>query len=141
MNPLHERLASLLEVLLPPRPEKGLSGAGGLGLAPEVAGRAGDPARGLDALDELARAAGAADFDGLDPDARVAAVRRLEAAEPMWLALLVHHLYAVYYATPAVLEALGLEPRPPFPAGYELAPGDLGGLERVRARGRLFREA
>ena len=40
-----------------------------------------------------------------------------------------------------VLEGLGLEPRPPFPQGYTLEPGDLSALERVRARGQLWRDA
>ena len=34
--------------------------------------------------------------------------------------------------------ALGLEARAPHPQGYELEAGDLSGLERVKARGRLL---
>jgi hypothetical protein len=46
-----------------------------------------------------------------------------------------------YYQHPKALEGLGLEPRPPHPKGYDLEPGNLDALERVRARGKLWRDA
>ena len=45
-----------------------------------------------------------------------------------------------YYQNPAVVTALGLEPRPPHPDGYELEPGDLGLLADVRKSGKLYRD-
>jgi hypothetical protein len=41
---------------------------------------------------------------------------------------------------PRVLEALGVEPRPPHPAGYATVEGDPSLLEPVRQRGRTYRE-
>ena len=53
-------------------------------------------------------------------------------------------LYSVtvqcYYRDDRVLASIGLEPRAPFPKGYDIAPGDLSLLEPVRARGRIYRE-
>ena len=40
------------------------------------------------------------------------------------------------------MRSLGLEPRPPYPQGYEVEAGDYDSLlEPVRARGRLWRQA
>ena len=44
-----------------------------------------------------------------------------------------------YYQDPRVLEALGFEARPPFPAGHELEEGDWDLLEPVKSRQPLFR--
>jgi len=40
-----------------------------------------------------------------------------------------------------VVEAIGLESRPPYPKGYPLELGDLGLLDPVRNRPRFYREA
>ena len=45
-----------------------------------------------------------------------------------------------YYRDPRVLEAIGVEPRPPFPKGYEVGQGDFSLLDPVRARGPIWRE-
>ncbi|MFD2855850.1 hypothetical protein [Seohaeicola zhoushanensis] len=44
-----------------------------------------------------------------------------------------------YYADDRVMLALDLEPRPPFPKGYEVEQGDLALLDPVRARGPIWR--
>jgi hypothetical protein len=40
-----------------------------------------------------------------------------------------------------VLLALDLEPRPPHPKGFTMPENDLGLLDPVRARGKLWRDA
>ena len=45
-----------------------------------------------------------------------------------------------YYQDDDVLEALGLEARPPFPNGYFLKEGDLTLLEPVYLRGKIYRD-
>jgi hypothetical protein len=44
-----------------------------------------------------------------------------------------------YYQHDEVLEAIGLEARPPFPEGYLLEEGDLTLLEPVFLRGKIYR--
>ena len=44
-----------------------------------------------------------------------------------------------YYRDPRVLTALGIEPRPPFPKGYQVEQGDFSLLDPVRARGEIWR--
>jgi len=45
-----------------------------------------------------------------------------------------------YYQHDDVLEAIGLEARPPFPKGYFLEEGDLTLLEPVYLRGKIYHE-
>ena len=45
-----------------------------------------------------------------------------------------------YYLHDDVLEAIGLEARPPFPNGYVVGEGDLTLLEPVYLRGRIYRD-
>ena len=45
-----------------------------------------------------------------------------------------------YYQDPAVLEALGFAPRPPFPQGHELEEGDWALLDPVRQRVPFYRK-
>jgi len=46
-----------------------------------------------------------------------------------------------YYQQDGVIERLGMEPRPPYPKGYQVLPGDLTLLNPVTARGRIYRDA
>lgn len=45
-----------------------------------------------------------------------------------------------YYRDDRVLRSIGLEPRAPFPKGYDIPAGDLSLLDPVRARGRIYRD-
>ena len=46
-----------------------------------------------------------------------------------------------YYRDDRVMLSLDMEPRPPFPKGYELAEGDWSLLEPVKRRSKLWRSA
>ena len=46
-----------------------------------------------------------------------------------------------YYQDSRVLESLGLEPRPPFPAGHEVEAGDWTLLDPVKGRAPFYRPA
>lgn len=75
-------------------------------------------------------------LDSLDAAALGAALQKTapEAAE---------HLQSIttqcYYRDPRVLEAIGVEPRPPFPQGHRVEQGDFSLLDPVRARGPIWR--
>ena len=53
---------------------------------------------------------------------------------------LVPHAYIGYYQQDQVLEAIGIEPRPPHPKGYTVPENDLTLLEPVKARGKHYRQ-
>jgi hypothetical protein len=143
-EPERAAFAALLDEVIPPSPERGLPGAGEIGLAGEIDAAAPDlrPVlrQGLAALDEKARTRGLARFTDLARPERAAALGELVAQDPGFLPGIVYHTYARYYQQPPVLEALGLEARPPFPGGYPLEPLDPERLAQIRARPRLWRD-
>jgi len=112
-------LDALLDELIPASSDSGLPSAGSLGLA--------------EAVEEA--------LPGLRPILTSGAgLEDLGQEHPELLAGLVFQTYVHYYQHPQVQEVLGLEGRPPYPQGYTLENGDLGPLEAVRQRGRLYRE-
>lgn len=136
-----ELLAAVLDELIPARPDGRLPGAGRLGIAGPVddALRASPALRamvldGLAELDAQARQRDPRGFDALDPDARLALLQQQGFVFPLLL-----QAYAAYYHQPAVLEALGLEARPPHPGGHAMAPDDLSLVEAVRRGPRRWR--
>jgi len=141
-----QTLARVLDTLVPPRPDGALPGAGDLGLAEPVGAALASSAEAraalgasLAALDALAREREPGGFAALDADGRRDALESFAAAEPGFLPGLVFHTYTHYYRHPRVIEALGLEARPPHPKGYPLETGDLSLLDPVRARAPLYR--
>ena len=95
---------------------------------------------GLGALDARANESHGTDFPALAEQAQVELVTQVGAEHPGFVESLLFPLYTGYYEHPRVVEALGLESRPPFPKGYPLEGGDLGLLDPVRGRTGLFRE-
>jgi hypothetical protein len=89
-------------------------------------------------LDALDRETGG-DFAALNMAARDAAYQR-QAADPGFAAVLAATMLC-YYRDDRVMVSLGLEPRPPFPKGFEVEEGDWSLLDPVRARPQLWRPA
>ena len=92
------------------------------------------------ALDKLDAAAGGPLADQTAAQ-RDAAGRWLREHEPLLATTFAGLVVACYYRDDRVMRSLGLEPRPPYPQGFEVEPGDYASmLEPVRARGRLWRD-
>lgn len=53
---------------------------------------------------------------------------------------LINHVFQCYYQNDSVLEAIGVEARPPFPNGYFVEEGDFLLLESVYNRGKIYRD-
>ena len=141
-------LSALLDQVIPPSGDGRLPGAGTLGMAAHVAQamqRAPEmelavlPA--LDAAETAARERHERSFSELSAEQQRALVQGLEVSHPALIPTLAFHVYVAYYQHPSVIAALGLEARPPHPKGYEMAPNDLGLLDPVRRRGKLYRDA
>lgn len=120
-------MSALLDVLVPPHGD--VPGAGALGLAPAVAsGLRTDEMLGplVEPALEGMRAAvsgGASLHDQL-------------AANGMLVMGLLRYVYPAYYQQPQVLKAIGDEPRPPFPQGFQAHETDPELLARLEARQR-----
>ena len=147
LDPAHRMaLAAVLDAIIPRSSDGHLPGAGELGLARAIEARLGAfcafTARGLDALDALARERGASGFAALDAGARAQVLNTHAAADPGFLPGLVFQTYSTYYEHPRVQQGIGLEPGPPHPKGYPLEQPDLEALlAPVRARAKLYRDA
>ncbi len=81
-------------------------------------------------------------FAALPAAARVAVLRAVEAEHPEPFRTLVELTYTAYYTNPAIQALLGPDAHPPQPHGYPSPPPfDPRRLERVKQRGRLWRDA
>ena len=94
----------------------------------------------LDRLDAAAQALSQSGFADLVEGARAQLLDRLRTAEPDFLRDLALQTVTCYYDDDRVLRALGMDPRPPYPQGYEVRSGDLSLLDPVRQRGRKWRD-
>ncbi len=135
-------LASVLDALIPA--SHTMPCASALGLEETVRERLGEEwaalLPGLEACEVAARARGAEGFVALAQEDAAAALEEVAANHPAFLGGLVFQAYTTYYEHPRVVEALGLEARPPWPGGYPLETGDLDRLARVREGPRRYRE-
>jgi anti-sigma factor ChrR (cupin superfamily) len=135
---MNDLLNAVLDTLIPASADGRMPGAGSLGLADAVHAQT---AQAKDLIAGGLAAAESAGFADLDLEDRVALLRDLESSKPGFVPTLYLTVLPMYYQQPKVLVGLGLEPRPPHPKGYDLEPGNLDALERVRARGKLWRDA
>ena len=136
-------LALVLDALIPP--SGGFSGAGAVALDHVLAVAAVSAdlesllSRGLQTIEETARADGATGLAALSATDRERVIRRVEASQAEFFEALVRHTYDGYYTHPTVIAQLGLDPRPPHPRGHRVEAVDLPDLARVVARGPLYR--
>jgi hypothetical protein len=144
MTPLRDddrrTLSAVLGELLPASDDGRMPAAGELGLAAFVEQGAAPGSELARALPALLASLGARGFAGLERAARVALLKELEQASPSAFRALLAVAYGGYYQHPRVVEALGLEARPPFPKGYAVPPSDFGLLDAVRRRPSFYRE-
>jgi hypothetical protein len=135
-------LASVLDEIIPPSDDGRFPGAGQIGLAtyieealqktPELWSMV---AQGLSELDTLARDRNAPSFAALSREDKLRLLNEWGFVLPLTL-----HTFTGYYQHPRVVEALGLEARPPHPKGYHVEPNDLTLLDAVRRRPKLYRK-
>ncbi|MBI4515655.1 MAG: gluconate 2-dehydrogenase subunit 3 family protein [Deltaproteobacteria bacterium] len=134
-------LASVLDEIIPPSDDGQLPGAGELGLVSyiEQALRQAPELRsvieqGLAELDEVAQRRHGRHFSAVAKAEKIALLNEQGFVFP-----LAFQVYAGYYQHARVVEALGLEARPPHPHGYQMEPNDLSLLDGVRRRPKLYR--
>jgi hypothetical protein len=89
-------------------------------------------------LQAVDHAAGGA-LCALEPADQAALLARLRRERPEAFGVVEQVVARAYYRDDRVLRAIGMDPRPPFPAGYTVEAGDLSLLDPVRARGPIYR--
>ncbi len=123
-----------------------MPGAGQAGVAEHLDAIAGGSARlarlfaaGLRSIESAAATRGSS-FAEMTGDQQDEILRSVESNKSAFFETLLMHTYNGYYSNPQVVEALGLEPRPPQPRGHNVEFGDFSSLETVVARGQAYRE-
>lgn len=138
-------LDAVLNLIVPPSADARMPGAAEVGVPAYLVAEAADALpvlRGeLDELERCSNARFARGFAALNEDERRSLVGELRAQTPAFMNRLAMETLACYYQHDRVLEGLGVEARPPYPKGYQVAQGDLSLLEPVRARGKIYRDA
>lgn len=123
-----------------------MPGAGQAGTADYLDSVAGDSPRlgrqfteGLRRIEMAATSRGAG-FTELGTTQQDEVLKDVETSESAFFETLLLHTYNGYYSNARVVEALGLEPRPPQPRGHEVEFGDFSSLEAVQSRGQAYRD-
>ena len=80
-------------------------------------------------------------FADLDSHRQVAIAQSLLESPAPAAVVLTTLVLQCYYRDDRVMRSLNMEPRPPFPKGFELEQGDWALLDPVRARRKIYREA
>lgn len=132
-------LRAAAALVVPASAEFGVPGADDETIAADIERTLGrDRADVIRALHSLDAAAGGP-LAEQPADRREAAGRWLRENEPALATTWANLVVACYYRDDRVMRSLGLEPRPPYPLGFEVEPGDWSLLEPVRSRGPLWR--
>jgi hypothetical protein len=139
-------VTDLLDLVVPPRPDGRLPGAGALGVAAHVAATVEKTPMlapvvdyGLATLRDAAAARNPGGWPALAATEKAEVFAAFAATDQFFLPAFLFLAYSGYYQDRRVVEALGLEARPPHPTGYTIEPNDLGLLEPLRRRGKMYR--
>jgi hypothetical protein len=134
-------LRCLAEMMIPESAEYGVPSAGDKAIFDDVLKSLGrDMPEVIAVLQRLDAMAGGR-FADLDQARRDAVLARLRAEGGEALTDLGRVILQCYYRDDRVMRSLGMEPRPPYPKGFELEQGDWSLLDPVRARPKLYRDA
>jgi len=135
----------VLDMIVPPSADGRMPGAAEVGVPAYLYIEAQDALpelrRELDQIERRSAERFARGFAELAERERKSLIAELRAQEPAFMSRLAMETLACYYQHDRVLAGLGLEARPPYPKGHQVAPGDLSLLEPVRARGKIYRDA
>ena len=132
-------LRCLAEMMIPASAEYDVPGASDEAIFGEILRSLGCHAVPVTAVLQMLDADGP--FADLDPQRRDAVAAQLRETGGDVLADLTRIILQCYYRDDRVMRSLGLEPRPPYPKGFEVEQGDWSLLDPVRARPKLYRDA
>jgi hypothetical protein len=137
-------LQLIADMIIPANAERGLPSAGELDLLAYLTEFATNSIpliqTELESLNEEASKLHRVGFNELGDNERQKLVDDMRASQELFAQNIIIQTLACYYQDEQVLEALGMEARPPFPKGNEVVSGDLSLLDPVRQRAKLYRE-
>jgi hypothetical protein len=134
-------LRSLAEMMIPASAEYDVPSADDDAIFGDILRSLGRDAGHVIAVLQMLDAMSGGPFADLDPERREAIAARLREEGGEALMYLSRIILQCYYRDDRVMRSLGMEPRPPYPKGFELEQGDWSLLDPVRARPKLYRDA
>ena len=132
---MKQRLAALLNTIVPADADGAMPGAGELDFPAYLAAQAPDF---LPKLKQILDRFGD-DFADRPLAERVSAVEAFSRTDAATFHDLVFRTYDCYYQDDRVRRRIGARPGSPFPNGHAIAEGDFSSLEAVKARGKGYR--
>lgn len=147
-HPLNEdqknTLDTLLKLVIPASEDGQMPSAAEVGFLEYIVGSEPDflphLKQCLDAIVEAAVPAYDKPFSEIDEREQETLVNKLRSSQGYLFNLFTNLVLSCYYQHDRVMVGIGLEPRPPFPKGYQVEGGDLSLLETVRQRGEIWRK-
>ncbi len=143
LNEEQERtLIALLNLIIPPSEDGKMPGAADVGFFAYMHNENLFPwiREGLLSIVEESHNQYGQEFSALSGSEQTQLIDRLRRRYFRFFSRLTTEVIQCYYQHDQVLEAIGLEARPPFPEGYLVEEGDLTLLEPVYERGKLYRD-
>lgn len=134
-------LAAIAGAMIPADPGRGLPAANDPAILADMRATLGRDTAALRAALARAEAALGAAPETLEAAALESALVAFRRDDPAAARVFERVVARCYYRDDRVLTAIGVEPRPPFPKGYEVPQGDWSLLDPVRARGPIYRDA
>ncbi len=134
-------LRSIAAMIVPASTKYGIPGADDDLIFADIVKSLGRDTNEVRAALALARRLAGGPIAGLDKPAREALAAKLRAEGGNLVTVLARAVLLCYYRDDRVMLSLGMEPRPPFPKGHVLEPGDWSLLDPVRARKPFWRQA
>jgi hypothetical protein len=134
-------LRCLADIMIPASAEYGVPGAGDELIFGDILRSIGQDARHVAAVAHRLVVLAGGEFAELDATRRTEVAMRLRAEGGEALTYTTRLILECYYRDDRVMRALGMEPRPPFPQGFEVEQGDWSLLDPVRKRSKIWRDA
>jgi hypothetical protein len=134
-------LRCLAEMMIPTSAEYGVPSAGDEAIFGEILQSVGCDTGPVIAVLQTLDALSGGPFADLDPQRRDAVAYQVRETGGGALTYLTRVILQCYYRDDRVMRSLGMEPRPPFPKGFDVEEGDWSLLDPVRARPKLYRDA
>lgn len=134
-------LRALAETIIPASSSHGVPGADDPEIFSDLLSSSGTFLEFLnESMRSLDEQSGSGGFNARSPVQRLALAEQFRASQPEAAGLLVALICQCYYRDDRVMASLDMDPRPPFPKGFDIADGDWSLLDPVRARGIVYRD-
>ncbi|MDE0037248.1 MAG: hypothetical protein OXU77_06735 [Gammaproteobacteria bacterium] len=137
-------LLGLVGAVIPPSAEFGTPGADDPAIAADILATArpyhAAVAKALSQIESTAAKQYDAAYTDLDAATRARIASDLSRSRFVGVGTLVTITAQCYYRDDRVMQSLGMEPRSPYPDGFDIPQGDWSLLEPVRQRARIYKE-